>query len=348
MGNQTTASAIPFIFRLNIWYGNIIISGVLGVVSVYLLIALLFHKLKVEKPNKDRFLKLSLENKFAFLSKYLCILIGIASFIRHWNSFGMMWFEFNAVFPSSAFRPDIDIDFTCNCLPRVGNIALTFGSGLVYLFLWFRQRVFYIHPSLKILNNRLVQVFSHIIMVVWFLYYISLYFFYFYLVQYRITKEGGCVVTDSSHDFYTSLIISWTAVSILMQIILLGLFIYPIFKRTLWRGSQNKGGNIRLMRRVHKAFVLTLICLFTDVLSVVMTKVFFVKHASSAIFPFSINLQINHLVTIACFDHWKRLLWPWKFKSRKGVPRRRKSEAVSSLSFSSTAHHVTSVAKASI
>ena len=29
---------------------------------------------------------------------------------------------------------------------------------------------------------------------------------------------------------------------------------------------------------------------------------------------YDINLAINQLVTIACFDQWKKLLWPWNTK----------------------------------
>ena len=342
MENLTDSNQTSFNFRLDVWYGNVISSGLLGVISSYLVVALIFFEIKIEKPRKQPFLKLSLENKLAVLSKFTCIVIGVASVIRQWNAFGRMFFEYEVVFGDHAdgLINGLEIKKICETFSRLGNIALTMGSGLVYLFLWFRQRVFYIHPSLKILNNKLVRVFSNSIMVAWFLYYFSLYFCYFILVHYHYKKQGGCLVTERAYDSYSSLIVSWTVISILMQIILLGLFIYPILKRALWKGHQSTDRNFCLMKRVKKAVILASICLATDLLSIGATRIFFLKNSNSVIFPFSTNLVINHFVTIACFDHWKKILWPWNLKSgEESRQSRRKSDAITSMSTLSTKDH---------
>ena len=223
----------------------------------------------------------------------------------------------------------LEIKTICETFSRLGNISLTLGSGLVYLILWLRQVVFYIHPFLKVLNNKLVRIFSNSIMVAWFLYYFSLYLCYFILVHYHYKKQGGCLVTESSYDPYLSLIVLWTVISILMQIILLGLFIYPILKRASRKSHLSTDRNFRLMERVKKAVILASICLATDLLSIVVPSILFLENSNGVTFPLGTNLVINHFVTIVCFDHWKKLLWPWNHKSDgESRQNRRKSDAI--------------------
>ena len=342
MENQTDSNQTYFNFRLDVWYGNVISNGLLGVISLYLVVALIFFEIKIEKPRKQRFLKLSLENKLAVLSKFTCIAIGVASVICQWSAFGGMFFGYEVALGNhtDGLINGLEIKTICETFSRLGNIALTLGSGLVYLFLWFRQRVFYIHPSLKVLNNKLVRVFSNSIMVAWFLYYFSLYFCYFILVHYHYKKQGGCLVTESSYDSYSSLIVSWTVISILMQIILLGLFIYPILKRASREGHQGTDRNFTLMKRVKKAVILASICLATDLLSIGATSILFLKNSNGVFFAFSTNLVINHFVTIVCFDHWKKLLWPWNLQSDgESCQYKGKSDAIISMSTMSTKDH---------
>ena len=316
MDNQTNAISQRFTFRLSIWCSNLITSGFLGILSTYIFIALIFHEVKATKSKAHPFLQQSLERKFAVLSKCTCITIGIASLARQCNGFGRMLFEYNVVFAKNTTIDQMrHYTIICKAFPALDNFTLTVGTGLVYLFLWFKQRVFYIHPSLKVLNNKIVQSISTGIMVLWLLYYFVLYFCYFFFVHYHFHKEGGCLVTENSHDAYFFIIISWTVISILMQIVLLGLFVYPVLKRTLWQSDQNYEGTNRLMKRVKKAILLASICLATDLLSILMTHFLFRENTNGVTFNFSLNLQINHLVTIAYFDYWKNMLWPWNLKS---------------------------------
>ena len=325
--NKTT-----FVFDSSTWLSNTIISGVLGVVSLYLLLALIFHQVKVEKPQKQRFFQLTQESKIAVLCKYCCITIGVAFFIRNWTAFGRELLDVN-VFNNQSTDQNASIEYTCIILTRLTNLAGSFGSGLVYLFLWFRQRVFYIHPSLKILNSTALQNFGNSVMVILLLYYVSLYFCYFILIHYHFTAQGGCLVEEDSYDVYSALLLSWSVTTIFVQIFLLGMFIYPILKRTVWLSQQHTNGSLCLIKRVKKALILASICLITDLLLIVATKYTFIKNQTSGIYAYSLNFTVNHLVTIACFDHWKNLLWPWNLKlSDESFSRKGKGESVNTSS----------------
>ena len=320
MENHFLSNHTFFIFRPNIMFSNMIISAVLGVISSYLLTALIVYKVKIRKQKRHWLsTTISPENKFVVLSKTACIIIGIASFIRQWSAFGRMFIENSAIrnnYPNGSYL-GLNIEKVCDVFPALSNIALCSGNGLVFLFLWFRQRVFYVHPSMKSLNNKVVICVSSGIMGMWFLYYLFLSISYFFLVEYDFQKYGGCLAKESSYDSYTALTISYSVVSIVMQFLLLGLFIYPILKLTSWRKNHHRNRNSNLIQRVKKAVILTFICCFTDVATIITYRVFNAKNENGEFFDFNLNLMINHLVCIACFDQWKKILWPWNFNPRK-------------------------------
>ena len=310
----------PFVFRPHIWLLDVVINSILVLVSLYLLLALTFHELKIEPPRKDRFLRLPTESRYRVMSKYTCVVIAVASLFRHSIAFGSLWVDRYIVKNNLTFSQEESIEVVCKAISPLGNFALTVGIGLVYLFLWFRQRVFFVHPSLKVFSHSFLRYFSFGVIIVWVLFYIALYPAYFVLVRYRYVAKAGCLVESFSAAPYSDIIITWGAMSIMVQLALLFLFIYPIAKRAMWQGQSKNEQNSVLMRRVKKATILTIICLVTDILSVLISEVLSTKNASSPTFDFGVNLVINHLVTIACFDYWKELLWPWnskvKFPSR--------------------------------
>jgi len=209
MENQTNTNNSSFTFRNDIWLLDTIINGILVIISLYLLIALIFYEVKVKNQRKQRFLHMSTENKYGMISKYVCIVIAAASLLRQSISFGRKWIEFYVVKSNLSDSQEASIETACTVLPVLGNFALTFGSGLVFIFLWFRQRIFYIHPSLKILGNRVVEYFSYSVIIIWTLFYILLYPAYFSIVRYHYDEERGCLVVETTQDPYTYIQIVW-------------------------------------------------------------------------------------------------------------------------------------------
>ena len=303
--NETTS------FESDIWLADLVIIGVLLAVSSYLLAALSFYKFRVEKP-QNRFLSLTLEKRYGAISSYICIMIGVVSIIRQVNGLARKLIELRERSEVGTFNESTIHDI-CNTLPSVGNITITIGSAFVFLFLWFRQRVLYVHPSLKLISNKVVKFISFGIIVVWLLFYISLFVGYFSLVQHHFTITVGCTVDKSVYDSYTYLVVSWTIVSILTQLGLLFLFLYPLLKSSKWLNQQQTVCNKGLLGRIKKAIVLASICLATDILTIAIRAIAMKRNGIIVLSIFTTNLVINHLMTIACFDHWRELVWPWKF-----------------------------------
>ena len=312
MENITNTSNEKFLFILELWTGDLVISSILVLITVYVTAAVIYHHIKLIHSKNEKFSLMALEKKFAILSKFICILIAVISVIRTTNAVALLFIDKTAILANRNISQIDSLQTACQILPRIGIFTLTIGTGLVYLFLWFRQRVFYVHPSINILNNRLVRATSWGIILVWFLYYISAMISYFVLVEYQFDKNGRCLVaTGRSSSIYFYISFSWVVVSILMQIALLGLFIFPIIRRTLWRTLEENRNSV-LLQRVRKAIIITVVCLASDILSAIFTQTLTRPHETGFNATYSINLLINHLATVACFDYWKLMLWPWK------------------------------------
>ena len=307
MENITECTALEF--KLEYWIINNAIRGLVSVIFLYILLALLYHEIRLEKPRQNGLLRLPIEEKYRVLSKYTCISIAIAFLVYFVSVTIYRSVERIAVFIGSNLTA---AETVCVVFLPIRHLAFTIGFGLVYLFLWLRQRVIYVHPSLKVLNNKYLSVFSFAVFMTWILFYISVVIVYSIKVQYRLDRKSGCIVDKHSMKTFNEIVFTWAAVSIFMQISLLSLFIYPILKQARWSDQQN---NHNLMRRVKKAVVFASICLGTDIVAIVLYSFSAIGCVIySATWTYGITLLINHLITIGCFDDWKKLLWPWNVR----------------------------------
>ena len=309
MENITECTGLEFKSEYSI--SNIVICSLVFMTSLYILVALVYHEIRVKKTNQIGFLHLRIEKRYSVVSRYICISIAIASLVLY---IGLVSFWSVIGIASFIGSNQTAVETACMVVPPIVNVAITGGNGLVYSFLWLRQRIIYVHPSLKVLDYKYVsKVFSFVVLILWILFWISFLIAYFIKVRYKLNGKSGCVIERNSFRPFNELVFAWTAASILMQVSLLSLFIYPILKRARWRDQQN---NPNLMRRVKKAVVFSSICLVTDIATIVVYSIFTTECViNRAIWVYGMNLLINHLITIGCFDHWKKLLWPWKVRS---------------------------------
>ena len=129
-------------------------------------------------------------------------------------------------------------------------------------------------------------------------------------VQYRYFEGNYLAEIDRDTDIF--MINNILHPGLAMQIILVIHFTYPIMtlhnqqNRRVRRNYQFD----QLKRKAIKAWIIALFCIVTDVIFTALFVTFQQQYFGFACFPFSINLVINHLATIACFDCWKTILWP--------------------------------------
>ena len=213
------------------------ISAILTILTTHILTSLIYYDVKVINRKNQKILQLPLEKRFAVSFKYICILIAVISVIRNAYAVTLLLLEKTAISSNINMLQIYSLEMTCKILSRLADIFVTYGTAFVYLFLWLRQRVLYTHPSLNVLNNRMVKITSWGIILIWFLYCFSTFLSYVILVQYQFDLDRGFLIADDTIWTFAYIVISWTIVSVLMQMALLGLFIYPIIKRTLWRSK---------------------------------------------------------------------------------------------------------------
>ena len=157
-----------------------VFRSILVVVLLYLLIALLHHQIKFERPcTTERFFQLSVRGRYERLSRYVCNLIAFASFCRPATGFIGEILETNKQILS-----DESNKIFCNIIRPLANSAVTAGMGLNYLFMWLRQRVFYVDSFMRVINYKCLQIFSFCVIIIWVLYWTSLYFVYFIKISY--------------------------------------------------------------------------------------------------------------------------------------------------------------------
>lgn len=319
VGNTTTE--LSFLWDENhIFTGTI--SILLSMVSIYLLISLIIYFVRTKKQKKI-FLKSSTpERRYGLLSLFICLLVTSFSLIRNVmlsSAAVFFWLETSSTNKitsnSSSENLKSDVQLICDISVGAGNLFFTLGIGFVYLFLWVRQRIFYIHPAFQSLNNKCVSFVSISLIIVWFAYDIFTSTTYFIFVRFKFNERiNSCVLsTHLSIEWFIGIIISWSITSIIMQLTLLALFIYPLLRQESWRRKNNVSDSA-LLHRVKKAVMLTLVSLATDVLALVLTLIF--DSAVTVVF-YNINLFINNLAIIGCFDNWKAIVLPGKIKSDK-------------------------------
>ena len=320
MENVTDFNETAFVFRQGVWINDVVFNCIFFMVSIYLSIALVYHQAKVEKPKETKFLQLTLERKYIVLSKYTCISIAVFSALWNLSELVLNILEVFTVFPNDSTQQRSAAEVACNLFFILAAFAVSLGNFFVYFFLWLRQSIFYFHSSLNFLYNTYLKVFSFSVLISYLLFGIGLMSAYLIKVRYSLNDAGHCEIQVESADetAYLKILLSWNIVSILMQIMLLGLFIYPLLKQASWQnkvfGEGSKKMDQSMLKRVKKAVVLASVCLITDILTALAVGLVFEKNTNSSFFMYDINLAINHLVTIACSDNWKKLLWPWSIK----------------------------------
>ena len=320
MENFTTFSSASFSFRRELWISDFVIGNILLLVSVYLLVALVYHQLKVEKPLKETFSQLALGKKYRVLSKYTCIVIGVFSVLKCASHIGVNFAELNNVFSNKSVSPSDAAEIACHVLPQGSALAICFGYYFIYTFLWLRQSIFYTHSALKVLHNNKLKSFSIFILSSYFLTALSFFIAHLILVQHGFSKTTGfCLLQIEAGilTLYVQLLISWNVLSMVMQTSLLGLFVYPLLKQSSWYKNQQGMQNHRMLLLVKKAVVLASVCLVTDIFTVIYFTLMFDANSNNPSFIYTLNLVINHLLTIPCFGVWKKLLWPWRLKCHK-------------------------------
>lgn len=292
---------------------SFVISGAVALLAAYILVVLIIHltKLKVKKLLFGS----SREKRQATISRLLCLFVAFLTLMRSLSVFGFIKIGYFLTFGDDlSDEQKEEANVTCSAIMFVSDLSLTIGTGSVYVFLWIRQRIFYVYPELEALSNRFVRVFSVVVIIMWFIYYFFAIITYIITVRFVFDPIYVCnPVNEDANNWIGLILISWLIATLLMEVSLMGLFVFPLLKRESWRKKNVKGtgsGSASLLlHRVKKAVILTMVTAVSDILAFIIG---FTVGGPLAAGLFNVNMLTNLLAAIGCFDHWRSMLGPWR------------------------------------
>ncbi|CAK8681276.1 uncharacterized protein LOC143458885 [Clavelina lepadiformis] len=202
----------------------------------------------------------------------------------------------------------------------VGPVRLAYkyveGIQIVlgYIFLWFRQRVFYSGSSLLanvLRNNKILQRFSTLSIV-------------FAMANVVVQLFLTWYWNEVSDGFYEA--VTWTIMCFFVQGSLLVLFFYPLLKhkreqkRYLSNSiSRNEPRNPArsLQRLIRRCLFVTVISFATDLIPILLLVFYEVAFGTGLpkLWVFLLrdfNSVINLVCFVATFQNWKKMLGPWQ------------------------------------
>nr|XP_039270452.1 uncharacterized protein LOC120345121 [Styela clava] len=317
INSSSNTTEVVFEFDEKLWSANVVLNLFGLILSSYVTATMVVHHYVRNSRNKPSNRDIR-ERRFALIARILCILSAIFTATFSASKAIIDFVEKDARYKTT--KP-----WDCNILFKVANASLLFSSFLAYLFLWTRQRVFYIHKALRPLNSKTLTVTSYVILVLWILYSVTSIVAIAILPRYDYEVGVGCRLDIDSSTSLRIISSSFVVVTALMQVCLLVLFIYPIVKRSIIssqmsrrRSGKSPGSEnsplTRIMWRVKKAIALSVVCIVTDIAAPVIATLTYSSDKTTFTPPYVISLTVNMMCLIFCFDNWHTMLVPCMIK----------------------------------
>lgn len=295
LNNSTGPAATIDATALKIFWGHVAQSSVSLLVSMYVFVSFTVFEIRrkgcfARTNSKDRGLALA--------SRILCMLASFMSTASAASSFVELLSRKSHYFELKALQNQT----TCTAIFPAWYMLC--GTTCVYLFLWMRQRVFYIDPMLSQIAGCGLQTLSFIVLTGWIGYFIYGSIILGTQVRLIYIPGMGCRLPMTAVPVAWQFFVTFVIACAIMQTALLFLFIYPLLKRHIAANTRIRSKSLH--RRVAKAACLTSVCVFTDCVAYLTFYVF-----SSNKFPvYGLNLALNVFIIVLCFDYWKEILIP--------------------------------------
>lgn len=291
------------------WKASFIVTLMVSALSFYCAISLILHEIFLCLRNSRKRTSSGIEERrLARITRVLCILVAFGAMTMSLTNAAILLSESASCFPYPSTEQ------LCNILNPIRNVGMITTVTATYVFLWFRQRVFYVNPALCEMNKRVLTIFSKAILVVWILYCIAGIVIVVFLTGYAKTV-AGCISSRESARLLGNFMTSWLVMCGAMQVSTLGLFIYPLIKRSAFMRNASTRSNRThshavLVGRVKRAIFFSSICVLSDVTAGVLfhRRNAFRISTFRSIYP--LDLAINLLCVIGCFDSWPKMMLP--------------------------------------
>ncbi|XP_076820448.1 uncharacterized protein LOC143465835 [Clavelina lepadiformis] len=304
-----------------------VIGLFLSTVSLYVIIALAYHRYRTHKRKKKETLLRKSESTRGRKLKgssspwldNLSLIAAVFAFLNCLSDHPTM------------YTKDVS-SLTCKVMQCFSFIFYAAGITSLYTFLWLRQRACYKSPTLAQMYSKLLTVLSSTILPVFFVMMVA----GMALTATLWTFEGsevGCVETSENRVPFIVLFSG----SVAMQLTLLGLFVFPLKRHARFVNDSMPSDKL-LVNLVKRSLVTTALCISADALAFILTMSLF--HSASFIiinYIYDANLVCNVLCIVGSFADWQQRLVPCCAKKKNPCERRiNSSKLTSSIKTSTT------------
>ena len=249
-----------------------------------------------------------IHDRVADWMRWLCLIASILALVR----FGLELVEIELGQSSSTI---------CDPIRKSKGVLQCAVITCLYLVLWLRQRKFYRTPAMLHLSNKIIRFFSRsviIIMAIASVLTISL-----YVATRGYQSSGrGCIVQWSSirtkvRELPGLLQFIFTT---LFQVILLGLFIYPLQKHRVAMKSVVSSGPNKEIDVIKRITIATLVAMITDgVAGLIALFAFANSFEVLDHLVYDVDMLVNLLAIICSFADWRTQMAPFLVKQDKIV-----------------------------
>ncbi|XP_076813919.1 uncharacterized protein LOC143460335 [Clavelina lepadiformis] len=298
------------IIDMSQYVGALVVTWLLVVMGIYLVVCLLFYEYRVKIKNQqigqlNRQRQNLIRDRVADWLRWLCLIASILALVR----FGLEIVEIKLGESSSII---------CDPIRKSKAVLQCAVITCLYLVLWLRQRKFYGTPAMLHLSNKIIRFFSRSVIIIMAIANVLTITLYVATRGYQ-SSGRGCRLEWSS---------IWTKLpgllqfifTTLFQVILLGLFIYPLYKHRVAMKSvvsNSPNNEIKVIKRVTLA---TVVAVVTDGLAGLVALVAFSKSFGALRqLIYDVDMLVNLLAIICSFADWRTRLAPFLVKQEKIV-----------------------------
>lgn len=275
------------------WIVGKVVHLCLLVISIYLLTAHLIYC--VHKYKQLRALKHLCRSTHTNGKLILDLIMGIATL-------------------SLVFRTVVDIEWfmgrpstnrSCLISERFEISTITISLVTVYIFLWFRHKLVYSHPTLEVLRTPFVQV-LRVITIFCIIVGTSAVVVLYVIVTDLKAVEYGCEY-NTSIPLYNVRYYIVISVCCLIQLLLLWLFVYPLILHH--KSSEHLNISSRIIPTMKRVIAATLVSGFSD-LTVGITSAIHQDLYNVLNILYSLNAIVNVVCIFGSYANWKQRLFP--------------------------------------
>ncbi|XP_076813927.1 uncharacterized protein LOC143460343 isoform X1 [Clavelina lepadiformis] len=292
-------------------YVSVLVSTcLLLVMGIYLVVCLLFYEYRVGIKNRqvgqlNRQRNNLSHDRVSDWMRWLCLIASILELVR----LSLAIVEIKLGQSSSTI---------CDPIAKFQAAFLCAVFTCIYLVLWLRQRKFYRTPAMLHLSNKIIQFFSSSVIALVVMSTLIALLLYMFTRGYHSTVSGCDLQWNSIWTMLPALLVA--LLTVLFQVMLLGLLIYPLHKHRVAMKSVVSNCLHKEIQVIKRVTLATFVAAVTDGIVGLITSGIFVSlsHIAQQVI-YDVDVLVNILAVICSFADWRTRMAPFLARQHKIV-----------------------------